>query len=92
MCVIHVLAGSKDVLHQLHVVEHQRQPQGFWVAVKLAEDVEGAFQQSRVLWFGDVTHTAGDTNTDQTRATLRDARSEALWVNVGLTWSGRGRL
>ncbi len=33
MCVIHVLAGSKDVLHQLHVIKHQREPEGFWVTV-----------------------------------------------------------
>lgn len=63
MCDLHVLAGSEDVLHQLHVIKHQCESEGFWVTVKLPEDVKSAFQQSRVLWLGDVTHTAGDTNT-----------------------------
>lgn len=63
MFVIHVLAGSEDVLHQLHVIKHQCESEGFWVTVKLAKDVESAFQQSRVLRLRDVTHTAGDTNT-----------------------------
>lgn len=56
---LHVLAGGEDVLHQLHVVEHQGQAQGLGVTVELPEDVQGALQQRRVLRLGDVAHAAG---------------------------------
>lgn len=43
--ILHVFAGCKDVFYQLNIIEHQGQPQGFWVAVELPEDVQGASQQ-----------------------------------------------
>ena len=55
---LHVFAGGEDVLHQFHIVEHQGQPQGLWVTVKLPEDVQGTLQQGRVLWLRDIAHTA----------------------------------
>lgn len=55
---LHIFAGSENVLHQLHVIEHQSQAQGFRIAVELAEDAQGAAQESRVLRFRDVAYTA----------------------------------
>lgn len=57
--ILHVFAGGEDVLHQLDVVEHQRQPEGFWVPVELAENVEGTLEQGRVLRLRNVAHAAG---------------------------------
>lgn len=55
---LHIFAGSEDVLHQLHVIEHQSQAQGFRVAAELAEDAQGTAQKSRVLGLWDVAYAA----------------------------------
>lgn len=55
---LHIFAGSEDVLHQLHIIEHQCQAQGFRVAIEFAEDAQGTAQESRVLGLRDIAYAA----------------------------------
>src|SRR4029434_5284303 len=78
VCVslLHLFAGGEDILHQRHIIEHQRQPEGFWVTVELAEDIESALEQRRALWLRDITHTAAEGGREGEREREREGENE----------------